>query len=312
MDKDLLQRYVEGNVSKEEVETVIKWLDADERNVHEFMALHKIYDISVLNKPVLQKNSPNREFNIPYKRIIYEALKIASILFIFYFGLQFFDKKPKHTSNTYQTLFVPAGQRAELTLPDNTKVWLNAKTKLIYPTDFGEGERIVTLDGEAYFDVAHNVKQPFRIKSGKADIQVLGTEFNVIAYSGSPSAEISLLKGSVHINTPNTSRSYIMNEHENVRIEHGEIYVSEIQNYDYFEWKEGVLYFNNETVEYIIEKLHLYFDIFIDVKRKELLNERYTGKFRTKDGVEQVIKVLQLEHQFEYTRDYELNLLTIK
>ena len=82
------------------------------------------------------------------------------------------------------TLYVPAGQRAELVLPDSTRVWLNANSKLVYSTSFKEGIRQVELDGEAYFDVKHNGDNPFVVRTKSMNVTVLGTEFNVSAYSG--------------------------------------------------------------------------------------------------------------------------------
>lgn len=97
-----------------------------------------------------------------------------------------------------------------------------------------------------------------------------------------------------------------------VRISDGKFQSSIIENYDYFRWKEGVLCFDNESIETIFKKLELYYDINIKIEKKSLLKLRYSGKFRTKDGVEQVLKVLQLEHKFDYTVNSNLNLITIK
>jgi len=319
MEKELLQRYVEGNVSEEETRKVVDWLDKDAANVREFMALHKLYDISLFNKPDGDRSAHIKIRNVKtYKKVAYELLKIAAVFMFSLFILQRFLNKPEDvaTDTAYQTLFVPAGQRAELTLPDGTRVWLNAKTKLVYPIDFGTGKRTVTLDGEAYFDVKRNVKQPFIVKTNTMDINVLGTEFNIMAYSELHATEIALLKGEVDIRTAGKgsglSKKHIMNVNEHATLHNGQLTLSQIDDFDYFKWKDGLLCFNNETVAFIIDKLQLYFDIKIDVERKELLAYKYTGKFRTKDGVEQVLKVLQLEHKFTYTRDNELNLITIK
>jgi len=316
MDRELLQRYIEGNVSKEEAESVVDWLDEDGKNVKEFMALHKLYDISLFNKPSTENESTKGKAGKRIKKAAFELLKIAAAFIAFIAVSQLYtNKQDEDTDNTakYQTIFIPAGQRAELTLPDSTKVWLNAKTKLIYPVRFGEGERMVTLDGEAYFDVRRNEKQPFIVKTKAMDVKVLGTEFNIRAYSELNTSEIALLKGAVDIKESNSNSPYhTLNINENAVLNDGKLDISTIKDFDHFMWKEGLLCFKGEPVEFIISKLELYFDIKIDVKKKELLKYKYTGKFRTADGVEQVLKVLQLEHKFTYTRDNDLNLITIK
>lgn len=320
MDKKILQQYIEGTASREDVERVVDWLDQDEAHVREFMALHKLYDISLFSRPAEEGKSisiKNRSRTI-WKRAAVELLKVAAIFLFFLFISQLFLNKPeeKKAPVAYQTLFVPPGQRAELLLPDSTKVWLNAKTRLVYPVQFGEGERTVTLDGEAYFDVKHNEDQAFVVKTDRMDVHVLGTEFNIIAYSEQPSTDITLLKGSVELKSAASGnslfQSYRMNVNERVRLLDEKLTVSRINDLDYLKWREGLLCFNNETVESIIDKLQLYFDIQINVENKALLKFRYAGKFRTADGIEQVLKVLQLEHKFTYKRDNELNIITIK
>lgn len=311
MDKEILQRYVEGNVSPEEIITVVDWLDADESHVREFMALHKLNDISLLNQPDNRADNQKKKRTISFRKIGYELAKIAAILIIFWGGTKLFETNTTEESIvTYQTLYVPAGQRAELILPDSTRVWLNAHSKLIYPVSFGKGNRQVELNGEAYFDVVHNEKQPFIVKTRQMDIQVLGTEFNVTSYSSD--FEVSLLRGCIELSSPSLSSTYKVKEKEHVKLKDNKLIVNNITDYDYFRWKEGLICFNNESVATIIEKLKLYYDIDIETHNKKFLNSRYSGKFRTKDGIEQVLKVLQIEHKFSYTKNNDLNLITIK
>lgn len=311
MDKEILQRYVEGNVSPEEIIAVVDWLDADENNVREFMALHKLNDISLLNQPDNRADNQKKKRTISFRKIGYELAKIAAILIIFWGGTKLFETNTTEESIvTYQTLYVPTGQRAELILPDSTRVWLNAHSKLIYPVSFGKGNRQVELNGEAYFDVVHNEKQPFIVKTRQMDIQVLGTEFNVTSYSSD--FEVSLLRGCIELSSPSLSSTYKVKEKEHVKLKDNKLIVNNITDYDYFRWKEGLICFNNESVATIIKKLKLYYDIDIETHNKKFLNSRYSGKFRTKDGIEQVLKVLQIEHKFSYTKNNDLNLITIK
>lgn len=313
MDKDILQRYVEGNVSPEEIIAVVDWLDADESHVREFMALHKLNDISLLNQPDSKVDVQKKKKTITFRQISYELAKIAAILILFWGGTKLYETTSvKENVIAYQTLYVPAGQRAELILPDSTHVWLNARSKLVYPISFGKDIRQVELNGEAYFDVIHNEKQPFVVKTPQMDIQVLGTEFNVTAYSSSSDFEVALLRGCIELSSPRLSSNYRMKEKEHIRLQNNKLISKDISDYDYFRWKEGLICFNNESVATIIEKLKLYYDIDIEVYNQKFINSRYTGKFRTKDGIEQVLRVLQIEHKFTYTKNNDLNLITIK
>lgn len=313
MDKELLQRYVEGYVTQEEVEMVVDWLDSDEKHVKEFMSLHKLYDISVLNQWKRGQKQIKTQHSIPFRRIVTELAKIAAVALIIIGGKFLSDRaKQPDVPRLYQTLYVPSGQRAELILPDSTKVWLNAHSRLVYPVSFQKDCREIELDGEAYFDVRRNESSPFIVKTRGMDIKVLGTEFNVSAYSEIPEFEIALLKGRVELESTDLSRTYQMQPGEQISYKEGRYITSRIKDMDYFRWKEGLLCFNNQQIKEIIEKLCLNYDIRIEVSNQSFLNERYSGKFRVKDGVEQVLKVLQLEHKFTYTKDNELNLITIK
>ena len=153
MDYELLQRYIGGNVTAKEAEQVVDWLDADEENVKEFMALHKAFDISVMNQPAAQ-SLQNRAKHIKLRTIGTELLKVAAVILLVLsvqYGWKFIrSEKGIEETPLYQTLYVPAGQRAELTLPDSTKVWLNAYSKLVYPLSFQKGTRSVELTGEAF------------------------------------------------------------------------------------------------------------------------------------------------------------------
>ena len=313
MDKEILQRYVEGNVSPEEIITVVDWLDADESHVREFMALHKLNDISLLNQPDSKVDVQKKKKTITFRQIGYELAKIAAVLILFWGGTKLYETTSvKENVIAYQTLYVPAGQRAELILPDSTHVWLNARSKLVYPISFGKDIRQVELNGEAYFDVIHNEKQPFVVKTPQMDIQVLGTEFNVTAYSSSSDFEVALLRGCIELSSPRLSSNYRMKEKEHIRLQNNKLISKDISDYDYFRWKEGLICFNNESVATIIEKLKLYYDIDIEVYNQKFINSRCTGKFRTEDGIEQVLRVLQIEHKFTYTKNNDLNLITIK
>jgi ferric-dicitrate binding protein FerR (iron transport regulator) len=253
--------------------------------------------------------------------------------------------QPVKQETTYNQLTVPAGQRVQLKLQDGTIIWLNSLSTLTYPSAFTGDIREVALDGEAYFDVSKDAKRAFIVKTNKFDIRVFGTEFNVLAYSDNSLSEVSLLKGSVEVKPAGKNEAYRMKENEKISFKNEKIIsntknpdsqsdkknaeekpdklpgkgilenkleFSEIKDYDYFRWKEGLICFNNETVGDIMEKLHKIYDIQINVNKPTLLKLRYSGKFRTIDGVEQVIKVLQLEHKFYFERDKEKNLITIK
>lgn len=316
MDQEVLNRYIAGDATPIEKEEVARWLDADKKNMKEFLAQRKLYDISIWQQESAliakdKKSMSKKHWTL--RTIAIELSKIAAIFIIaFTVTYAFLMDRNSSEAASMQTIFVPPGQRAELTLTDGTKVWLNAKTTFTFPNKFMAGSREVKLDGEGYFDVTKDTEKPFIVKTEQYNIKVLGTEFNVTAYSGSSIFETSLLKGSVQVSSPKADN--IINLEPNTRTyqENGTLKKGIIEHSTYFLWKEGLICFYDEPVDKMIEKLQLYYDVKIIVQNKELLKNRYSGKFRTKDGVEHVLKVLQLNNKFTYIKDTDLNLITIK
>lgn len=338
MNYELLQRYVEGNASAEETKAVVEWLDEDENNVREYMALHKLYNITLFASANEQNTGKENVTTFNFRKLWIEALKIAAIFLIIWTGFRYWGKP--ETSEKYQSMIVPAGQRAKLILSDSSVVWLNSLSKITYPAGFGTGNRIVELDGEAYFEVYHNRNHPFIVKTGNMDVRVLGTKLNVVAYSGNPVSEVSLLEGSVEVKPAGSSQIYTMKEKETVSIRNekivshtqpnpvntttpsietiksptgiSKIKTYPIKNYDYFEWINGLICFDDEPVEQIIHKLEIYYDTKIVILNPGILKKKYTGKFRSQDGVEHVLKVLQLKENFKFEKDEKNNIITIR
>lgn len=308
--EELLQRYIRGEVSDEERRRIAQWLNENPANMREFLAMRKLYDISLWQTKPKEKTTHKKPL-LPIRRIVIEVLKTAAILLIGFFAIkQFMLQEPEEIQ--MQTIHVPTGQRAELTLTDGTHVWLNSRSTLKFPERFSANTRNVELDGEGYFSVHHDPKRPFTVQTGKYAIHVLGTEFNVKAYHNSPLFETALLKGSVEISSPDMPQQLRLSPNEIATADHGVLKTSLIPNYNYFKWKEGLFCFEDESIQSLIEKLELYYDIQIDVQRSSLLQYRYSGKFRIKDGIDHVLKVLQLKHKFTYTKNDEKNLIVIQ
>ncbi len=313
MDKKVLIKYLAGDATQEEKDAVALWLDASPGNMREFMSLRKLHDITIWQSQAGEnrgKGRVSREYLFTPK-VWKEAIKIAAVFILGFLGFRIFHEKPQLPEQLNQTIYVPAGQRAEVLLADGSKVWLNANTTFTFPSVFQQKSREVTLRGEAYFDVAHDDSKLFRVKTGAYDIRVAGTEFNVRAYPGRQDFEVSLIRGSVEVTKPDAESGILLNPNEMIFVKDERLYKSGITHSAYFLWKDGIISFDDETFQEIVSKLELYFDLRIDVKNDRTLRYRYTGKFRSKDGVEHILKVLQLRQKFTYSVDEKLNVITV-
>jgi len=315
--EDLLLKYINGDCTDEEKVTIADWLDADPKNMKEYLALRKLNDIMIWQTDAdvaPQKKIKEKTVSRRGNKYLIEVLKIAAI-FVFAFLISHYFL-PGNISQihegTLQTLRIPAGQRAEITLGDGTKVWLNAKTTLTFPDQFSEDVRQVRLDGEGFFDVSPDKSRPFIVSTAKHQVKVWGTKFNLMAYSNSEGFETSLLEGAVEVLTPGSSTGLMLKPNEQATLKDGQMVVGSIHNMDHFLWREGILSFDNAAFTELVHQLELYFDLTIEVKNNRVLNYRCTGKFRTKDGVEHILKVLQLENKFSYTIDDKRSKITIE
>ncbi|MDR1676483.1 MAG: FecR domain-containing protein [Tannerella sp.] len=311
---ELFEKYMAGEASQEERECMQQWLEADEKNRKEFVALRTLYDITLAHMPGDRRHvsplQPADRAARPWR----EWLKIAAaILITLTCSHYFFHPAPAKDEATMQTLYVPTGQRAELTLADGTKVWLNSQTTFTFPDCFSTTSREVFLEGEAYFEVTHDETKPFAVHAKSYEIRVLGTEFNVSAYNNPyASFEASLLKGSIEVIFPDSNQTVKITPGYCVYEKDCRLATGSIPDYDHFLWKKGIVSFENERMEDILNQLQLYYDVEIRNENPSIKDLRYTGKFRTKDGIDHVLNVLRIPVGLHYTKDNEANLIQIR
>ena len=280
MNPELLQKYIAGNATEVEKQRVTGWIQENPENMREYMAQRKLHDMALWRtEPVAEENSRERK-HFSLRGICMEAAKIAAVLAIVLLGTHYWTGKHQVPEDkTWQSIYVPAGQRAELMLADGTKVWLNSRSTLTFPGSFKGDIRNVKLDGEGYFAVTKNVEQPFIVETNKCNVKVLGTEFNVMAYAADSVWETSLLEGAVEILVPGSNNSGMRLEPNTMASLKGNRLVKgRIKEPDYFLWREGLLCFNDISVRDMIEKLKLYYGVDIVVNNTRILKNRYTGK----------------------------------
>lgn len=209
--------------------------------------------------------------------------------------------------NQMNEVVVPFGKKSELLLADGTKVWLNAGSRLAFPSKFTKKNREVFLEGEAYFEVAKNQTQPFIVNAAKIEIKVLGTHFNVSAYPADQTIETVLLEGSVALSRPNTFGStrdeVILHPNQRGSFNKGEreVKVSDESDVDlYVAWTYGWLKYNKESLGSVLGKVERYYNIEIQMPVNYPTDDKITGKLDLNDSLERVMVVLADATGFEY------------
>lgn len=314
MEKETLYKFYEGTASLVEEEAIRAWMEASDENKRLFFKERRLYDAMLLlgDETKQKKEIDKRKLSLSSLRT--EFLKIAAVVAITLGGTYLYQQFP--TDNelmAMQTISVPAGQRVNVTLPDGTNVWLNARTTIKYPISFNSDKRQVVLDGEAYFDVAKNKKIPFVVHTDKCDVEVLGTKFNIDAYSDRGEFETTLMEGSVKVaSVADPSQTLTLAPDSKVLLKDGRLTVVPVDDYNPYRWKEGLICFRNESFVGIMKDFEKYYGINIQVKNKDTLQYFYTGKFRQTDGIDYALRVLQKDIRFTYKRDDENHIIYIE
>ena len=203
-------------------------------------------------------------------------------------------------SLSYNTVSTGKGKNYQLTLADGTQVWLDAMSSIRFPTAFPGEERVVELSGQAYFEVAHNARQPFRVKVGEKVVEVLGTHFNVNAHE--ETMKTTLLEGAVKIlRQAQDDKGIVLKPGEQAQLgSNGQIAV--IQNTDLAEvmaWKNGRFKFTGNTVEEIFTELSRWYDI--DVVYQDKITGVFVGTISRDVPISKVLDLFEMTNRMKFT-----------
>jgi len=193
-------------------------------------------------------------------------------------------------SLAYNIIETPPGGQYQVILPDGSKVWLNSASSLRYPVRFTGNERKVEISGEAYFEVAHNRRMPFRVINNSQIVEVLGTHFNIMAYPDESSTNTTLLEGSVRIIKDNKSK--IISPGQQTRVKNGNINVATVDVSQVTAWKEGYFMFKNEDIQSIMRQISRWYNL--EVKYEGTIPEKaFGGKISRSRNVSEVLEILE-------------------
>ena len=310
MDDELLIAYFKGEVSDKEAQRITEWIEAKIEHQRYYQQLCRLFEVSYWIEDIPEQTEvafPKKTKALPWKHYVISFMKVAAI-FVLGFALHFFLNWQKTTHHELQhQIHVPTGQHVEIMLADGSKVWLNSGSTLTFPSKFNGKKRLVELDGEGFFEVKSDKEHPFIVSTSKYQVKAVGTSFNIYDYQDSPQFEAALLNGKVEVTT-NAKKSsvVILTPNQRAALCQGVLKVKPIENANNYLWRKGILYFNEPLLE-VFDKLQEYYDIEFQIRNTSLTRKSpyCTGKFRAKDGLEHIIRVLKETNHFDYQIDYE-------
>lgn len=210
-------------------------------------------------------------------------------------GEEGYNQRIETDKTAYSTLVVPYGRKADVTLSDGTKVWLNSGSRLVYPNNFKGSKREVFLQGEAFFDVAHNKEKPFHVYAKDVDVKVLGTSFNVRAYNDEPTLKTVLVEGSVALSGAGSTNNAVQLTPGRMAVyEAGKPFsLSNVNTEIYTSWKDGYLYLQNEPLQNLLKTLVRYYNIPVQLENTQ--EERsFSGRLNLQADIKEVIEIITL------------------
>ncbi|WP_316805524.1 FecR family protein [Pedobacter nototheniae] len=202
------------------------------------------------------------------------------------------DQPKNQAASTYNTIETPRGGQYQVLLPDGTHVWLNSSSSLKYPTSFASMKtRKVELSGEAYFEVTKNKKIPFLVKvRDKAEILVLGTHFNIMAFDDEPVIKTTLLEGSVKI--ANKSFNNLLKPGEQAQLTAAsKIDINEVDVNEAIAWKNGMFKFKKTKLDEVMRQLARWYDVDV-LYPNGIPNTVFTGEMTKDVNASQVLDML--------------------
>jgi len=198
---------------------------------------------------------------------------------------------------SYNTIETPKGGRYSIKLPDGTVVWLNAASSLKYPTQFASNERRVELTGEGYFEVAHDQTKPFKVSSSNQEIEVLGTHFNINAYTEENAIKTTLLEGRVKIKIRQTKEKVqkliILKPGQQSSFDNMGLTVKDVNTDDAIAWQKGYFKFNREDIQSIMRKLSRWYNFEVVFEAEKDPSLVFGGKVSQTKNLRAILQIME-------------------
>ncbi|TDQ72248.1 FecR family protein [Sphingobacterium yanglingense] len=201
------------------------------------------------------------------------------------------------------TINTPRGGQYRITLPDGTKVWLNAASTLRYPGRFLTNERVVELDGEAYFEVSKAIGKPFRVVSRQQVVQVLGTYFNINSYPDEPSIKTTLLEGAVKVTSADKLRSVTLSPGKQAVLTEEELHTRDADTDVVMAWKNDDFIFRGQNLQTTMRQLARWYDVEIAYASTAPVHLKIGGSISRKNSLSSVLKAMESTNSIAFEFD---------
>ena len=304
--KDLLEKYFTGQCSPDEERRVESWLNSGKTDVPPPEEFIQNIDNASLKEEIwreVMRVSPKRRLR---RSSTFDLLKISAC-FVFFVAASFFLYQNRETlfypeqEPDYQTIYTGMAQKMNIDLLDGSHIVLNSGSQLRFPKKFKEGERIVELQGEAFLEVAEDASRPFTVITQGARIRVLGTKFDVKAYSDDVTSSIVVEEGKVRVTHNNGEHVILAKGQMCFWNRKDQTLIKQQTNAEqHTAWTRGDLVFKDKSLAEITPVLERWYGVEISFENDLLKQHRFTGFFGEDPSFKDVIQSMSLTMQFNY------------
>ena len=300
MDRETLYKFFEGAASYEEEVRIRQWMEHSPENRRKFLKERKIFDSMLLlgDEKTIEEKMRHKSWSL--SSLGTELIKIAAAVAVT-LGLSLLYQfvSDKNGVVPMQSIYVPTGQRVNITLSDGTNVWLNACSEMTYPASFSEDIRRVSLKGEAYFDVRKDEEHPFVVRTRFGEVTVLGTAFNINAYNDADACYTTLVYGKVNFSTPDQNTITLAPGEQAVASSRG-IEKRVVDVNEYIGWAQGVYVFNNKRLGDIMKTFERWYDVHVYYEKESLRDLTYSGDLQRYGTINTFLNALELTGDIYY------------
>ncbi len=313
MDYSKIIKYLKNEASEQEINEIIDW-KSNLKNQLKFDEIKQIWETSKKTKQVFQPDTRKAWENInpsitvedKEKSVIKRFYPYAAIAagFLLIFTIAWFLKINPHSRQNTEQNWITVNtleENKKVILPDGTQIWLNKNTSIKYPESFNKTNRKVKLNGEAFFEVAHHRKKPFKVYTELSVTQVLGTSFNINTKDQSNKTEINVISGKVAFSdSKNTSRKVVLTKNEKAVITTSNLIKDKIDpNMNFLAWKTKTLKFNQTPLNEVCDYLSEYYNQEILLENENMEDLELTASFH-EQSLEDVLDVINLTLDTKY------------
>jgi transmembrane sensor len=303
----LFDKYLRDEASSEEIERLLALIrnDRSMQDIFEDQLRKSDPEIDVnvqqkifsnIRQNISSKNEPHF-IQKNWKKVLQWAailiLPIVSALSVYYF-------MQTQQGNNHPTVIIAGyGEKAEVVLPDGSRVWINSGSKITYNDEFNRKQRPVYLEGEAYFEVTKDKERPFIVKTESMFVEALGTSFNIRSYSEDQQAFAVLIEGKIKVSASGQEQILSENQRAIFNKSTQTLTTDMVRSGDFVQWKSGNLYFDNQSFEDIARTLSRIFNVDIQFASDKLRSIRFSGTLGM-SSIRNTLDILSLTSPMRY------------